>query len=372
MLFRIRHLVFGAFLALALTVRAQSPAPSSPPPKPLSSPTPPASVAPTPTTDALINSLGASDLQQAIPMLKSNYINPEALNEAELNRATLQGLLTRLGHGLMLLPDRSAEPTETAAPFFSEILDGHIGYLRLGAFTKGNLQAMDTNLQTFAGKKVDALIVDLRASSQTNDFAIAAEFTKRFAQKGKPLFTLRKPAAKQERIFTSDMEPSYQGMVIVLTDGDTAGASEALAGVLRFYDKAMVIGQATAGRAVEYSDLQLPSGKVLRVAVAEAVLPEGKGLFPGGVKPDVPVEMSASDKRQIFQQSAEKGMSQFVFEAERPHFNEAALLAGTNPDIDAIESAQRRNRPPDKLGLRDSVVQRAVDLVTSLAIYQKR
>lgn len=40
---------------------------------------------------------------------------------------------------------------------------------------------------------------------------------------------------------------------------------------------------------------------------------------------------------------AEKGMAPFVYETERPHLNEAALLAGTNPELDAAE-AQHRNR----------------------------
>jgi hypothetical protein len=116
----------------------------------------------------------------------------------------------------------------------------------------------------------------------------------------------------------------------------------------------------------------LPSGKILRVAVAEAVLPEDRPLFPEGVKPDLPVEMRAVDKRQIFQTSVEKGMGPSVYETERPHLNEAALLAGTNPELDAAEAAQqRRGRAPDRIP-RDAVLQRAIDLVTSLAIYQKR
>jgi hypothetical protein len=82
--------------------------------------------------------------------------------------------------------------------------------------------------------------------------------------------------------------------------------------------------------------------------------------------------MSSADKRQIFQASSEKGMSPFIYETERPHLNEAALLAGTNPELDAAEAAQqRRGRAPDRIP-RDSVLQRAIDLVTSLAIYQKR
>jgi hypothetical protein len=64
-------------------------------------------------------------------------------------------------------------------------------------------------------------------------------------------------------------------------------------------------------------------------------------------------------------------MAQFVFEAERPHFNEAALLAGTNPDVDVAE-ALRRGRGHEKLPARDPVLQRALDIVTSLEIYQKR
>jgi hypothetical protein len=74
----------------------------------------------------------------------------------------------------------------------------------------------------------------------------------------------------------------------------------------------------------------------------------------------------------VFEQSRERGMRDFVFEAERPHLNEAALLAGRNPEIEAMETAQRRGRAGEKPLPRDPVVQRALDLVTSLAIYQQR
>ena len=67
----------------------------------------------------------------------------------------------------------------------------------------------------------------------------------------------------------------------------------------------------------------------------------------------------------------EKGMTPFVYETERPHLNEAALIAGTNPELD-IPDAQRRNRARERQPARDSVLQRALDVVTSLEIYQKR
>lgn len=345
---------------------AQAPAKSSP--SPTAASTEPSG---TPTTRALIDSMDSADLKEAIQLLKNNYIKPEALNETELSRAAFEGILTRLGRGVILLPSANAEPAEPATPFYAEILDGHVGYLRLGALNKGNLDALDTNLQSFGAKKVDAVVLDFRASPATNDFPVAAEFAKRFCPKDKPLFTLRKTTARQERAFTSDRDPAYQGLIILLADGDTAGAAEAVAGVIHIYDKAVIIGEQTAGRAVEYSDLKLPSGKMLRVAVGEAVLPEGHPLFPGGLKPDVSVEMAAADKREVFQTSREKGMTPFVTENSRPHLNEAALISGKNPELEAMEAAQKR-KTPEKSSVHDAVLQRALDLVTSIGIFQKK
>ncbi len=371
-----------AIAILGANLLAQSPTPASPAPiqavRPLPvTSSPPAAPVPSPatkpTTRQLVDSLGPADLQAVIALLKSNFTNPDAITDTELNRATIEGLIARLPHGVMLLPNKESVPLEAPSAFYSEVLEGHIGYLRLGSLNGPNLQAMDRSLGTFAAKNVDALIVDLRSSQGTTDFGLAAEFAKRFCPKGKPLFTLRKPAARQDRVFSSDRDPAFQGLIMVLADGDTSGAAEALASALRFYDKALVIGQPTAGRPVEYSDLPLPSGKILRVAVAEAVSPEGRSLFPEGIRPDLPVEMPTADKRQIFQSSAEMGIGPFVYEAGRPHLNEAALLAGTNPEVEEWGAAQqRRGRGPEKQPAHDPVLQRALDVVTSLEVYQKR
>jgi Periplasmic protease len=321
----------------------------------------------------MVNSLGPPDLQAVITLLRSNFTNPEAITDTELNRATVEGLIMRLPRGVMFLPAKENAPAETPTLFYSETIGGHIGYVRVGSLNAANLQALDKSVANFAAKNVNALIMDLRASPATTDLSLAAEFAKRFCPKGKTLFTLRKPVGHQDRVFSSDRDPAFRGLVMVLTDGDTVGAAEAIAAALRFYNKALLIGQVTAGRAAEYSDLSLPSGKILRVAVAEMVSPDGRPLFPEGIKPDLPVEMSMADKRQIFQLSGEKGMGPFVYEGARPHMNEAALLAGTNPEVEAAEAAQqRRGRSPEKPSTNDPVLQRALDVVTSLEVYQKR
>src|SRR5438128_5801729 len=192
------------FTILMLTAHpfAQSPTPTSPAATSsgrnprissespgLPSPSPSA----TPTTQELVNSLGPADLQAVITLLKSNFTNPDAITDTELNRATVEGLLVRMPRGVILLPGKENVPSAAPNAFYSEIFGGRIGYARIGSLNNSNLQAMDKSLSTFAGKKVNALVVDLRASQATNDFGLAAEFAKRFCPKAKTIFTLRKP-----------------------------------------------------------------------------------------------------------------------------------------------------------------------------------
>jgi len=147
-----------------------------------------------------------------------------------------------------------------------------------------------------------------------------------------------------------------------------------IAAALRAYSNAMVIGQNSAGQAVEFSDLPLPGGKILRVAVAEVVMPGNAPIFPKGVKPDLPVEMTKAAKDEVMRLSLGKdGVSPFVFEKERTHMNEAALVAGTNPELDALEAAQHdKSGDRMKVQLHDVVLQRAVDLVTTLGVYANK
>src|SRR5213083_2406096 len=57
----------------------------------------------TPTTEELVNSLGPTDLQAAITLLKNNFADLDAITDTELNRAMVEGLLVRLPRGAMLL-----------------------------------------------------------------------------------------------------------------------------------------------------------------------------------------------------------------------------------------------------------------------------
>jgi len=327
-----------------------------------------------------VDALQPADVQEAISVLKSHYVKPDALSDAELARATLLGVLERIGPGASLIPAAAGVSSATEpSPFYVEILDGRVGYLRLGDLSRNNLGELDAALrQQLKDAGIKTAILDLRATPASSDFELAAEVIKRFCAKGKPLFTLKKAAGKGDRMFTSNMDPAFQGLLIVLLDESTSGAPEAIASVLRAQAGALLVGEKTTGQAFEFSDVPLrgnSNGVVLRVAVAEVALPDGGSMPREGVKPDIAVEMPDAMEREVMRLSREKGVAATVAETERAHMNEAALVAGKNPELDALQAAQRlraagaeRPKPP----AIDVQLQRALDLVTTVSLFETK
>lgn len=319
---------------------------------------------PTPTLRETVDSLDESQIQKAIDALEANYLSPEALDNASRQRALLEGLLLRLGAGADL--NQAGNATSTPFPFLAEILDGRIGYIRPGAMSAAALKQTDSSLGNFADKSIPAVILDLRGIPGGTEFDIAADFARRFCPKGKILFTIEKPNAKQERILTADRESVFQGILVVLTDAGTSGAAEALAATLRANSSGMIVGAKTAGGAVEFSEFPIGGGKTIRLAISRVSLPGSGPIFPTGVKPDIEISLPAETQKKIFELTKEKGVSQFVFDTERPRMNEAALIANTNPEISSTTESDDDSEP-----LRDTVLQRAVDLVTAISFYKK-
>ncbi|MDD5348877.1 MAG: S41 family peptidase [Chthoniobacteraceae bacterium] len=359
------QLMLAAPLALAgnaAPAASASPTPAAPTPAPAKTP---ATVNPR----VAVDNLSDADAQKALELLRSSYVRRAAFDDAALNRATLQGLLERLGGGASIRSEEQAK--ESDSPFRSEILDEKIGYVRLGSLTKGHLAEFDAALGNFNAKKISSLILDLRATPTNSDFELAAEVVKRLTPKGKMLFAVHRPSAKQEQMFTSDRDPAFHGVVVTLVHRETAGAPEVAAAVLRVVDNALAVGQKTSGQAAEFMTLPLSGGKVLRVAVAEVKLPQDFPIFPDGLKPDIAVDVSAKDEQEVLKTGLEKGVAGLVYETERARMNEAALVAGTNPEIDAEEESQRNSgdNGADQHALYDAALQRAVDLVTTIRIF---
>jgi carboxyl-terminal processing protease len=322
-----------------------------------------------------VDGLSPDDVAKAVSALKESFVRPEALSDPELVRATLQGLLDRLAPEVSLLSGSAA--TQEGSPFHGELVDGKTGYLRPGDLTEENVAKASQALKEWSGKGVNAVVLDLRGTPASSDFQAGADLERLFCAKGTELFSLAagkgqvaaNPISSDTRAFSADAAPLFTGILVVLVDAGTAEAPEAVAASLRTCAKGLVVGDKTAGQAFEYRDVPL-NGSVLRVAIAQVILPDGKEPGEDGVKPDIQVALGGASKQEVMRSIGTKGVDSVIEEHDRPHLNEAALVAGSSPEVDELEAEAAGKKP--EVGLIDRQLQRALDLVTSISIYQSK
>ena len=315
----------------------------------------------------LIDTLDQSSLQEAFRLLTKDYINHDELDSLEINRAALQGMLNRLDFGAMLLTEEQRSAGNAPFGFHHSILHPEIAYVRFGQFTEEGVEGLDRALEQFAvEKEIKTLIVDLRSPQAQADFSVAASILSRFRPPNELLFKIRRPGNDRPNLFISQaVDANWQKELILLVDKETGNVGEIIAAVLKRDTGCLIIGEKTPGLTVEYRDVPLGEDRILRYAIAEVVLEDGSSIFQKGITPDISTPTSIRAKRAIFKNSdGGTPLAEFLFQQQRPRMNEAALVAGTDPEIDyyLLRSADKPT-PWDDPPVIDRALQQAVDLL---------
>jgi hypothetical protein len=357
-------LIWIAILGGLVSLHAQSPAPSP------SSGTTPERVPAISPTKSLVDQLGPTQYQEILSQLRSNYVDPTAVNTQALDQAAMVELLSKLGPGVRLrLRSEIAKPT-TARPFRSEILNDHFGYIRCGTLNQNTLVKLDDALGTFRNQNVRGVIVDLRTTPESTDYHLAGEFISRFVLKDTLAYRIVGSKADQERSFSSTLDPLYQGALAVLVDEETSGAAEVIAAALKVKAHALLIGQKTTGSAAEYQTSPIGNNLLLAIAVTQVQVPGYPAIFPNGLQPDILVSQPVDQERSVLAESDNQSSAPFITDEPRQHLNETALVAGTNPELDAYEAQQSGQTQPAKP--KDAMLQRAVDFLITVNLYKPR
>jgi len=356
------------FLCTTRFVSAQQTPTASPSPAPTAA-VPPATAKP---LRDLVDELDQGGLQRVIEQLRSSYVDSSALTNQEINQAAVEGLLSRLGPGASLQTKTQTEKPALNRPFKSELIQAQFGYVRLGSFNRNGLSQFDDTLASFRNRGVTGLILDLRTMQPGSDFGLAADILSRFVPKGKVLFNLAEPNNGGEaQAYSSSEDPIFTGPIAVLVSRDDEGTAEAVAGTLREQLHALVIGQKTSGRAVEYEHYPIGDNLVLTVAIKELVIPGEPLIFPDGLTPDIAVPFLKQQQDTVLGLADQNGVADYILDEERPHTNEAALVAGKNPDLDAYEADHASGKSKQQ-HVKDVVLQRAIDFLTAISVFRAK
>lgn len=180
----------------------------------------------------------------------------------------------------------------TTNPVISEKLENDIGYLQISSFDEGTAEDFKTKYEGLKNQGVKSLIIDLRnnGGGLVDEALKIADY---IVPKGETLLITVDKNNKEE-IEKAKEDPIINMNIVVLTNENTASASEILAGCLKDNKKATIIGTKTYGKGVIQQIISLKNGSGLKVTVEQYFTPNRSKINKIGIEPDEKVELPES------------------------------------------------------------------------------
>ena len=161
-------------------------------------------------------------------------------------------------------------------PYYT-VFDNGIAYLSLSGFTRDAAKEMKEKLVEMKNNhQLKGFVLDLRGNGG-GLMSEAVDIVNMFIPKNKVVVSMKGKAASANSVHPTTNEPvDLEIPLAVLVDGNSASASEIVAGALQDYDRAVIIGQRTFGKGLVQNILPLSYNTQMKVTVAHYYIPSGR------------------------------------------------------------------------------------------------
>lgn len=171
-----------------------------------------------------------------------------------------------------------------------------VGYIQLTSFQKSSVQELDAALEQLRRQGMRSLVWDVRGNPG-GLLTAAVEVLDRFIAEG-VLVSTRGRTADQNWTYSAHRPRTWNLPLVLLTDGESASASEIVAGAIRDHERGTIVGRKTYGKWSVQSIFPVRGNAGLRLTTAKFYSPLGHTLGKVGVRPHV--EVAEPDKRRAF------------------------------------------------------------------------
>ena len=240
----------------------------------------------------------------------------------------------------------------------AQIIDDHIGYLRLVEFREDSYAEFHKTLVKLKEDGADSLILDLR-NDPGGLLNVSIKITEEFLPENKLIVSTkgRRPSQNTEARSNNTSNEFVNWPMVVLLNEGSASASEILAGALKDNKRAVIVGEKSFGKGSVQSVIPLPDGSGLRLTTAKYFTPSGVCIHGVGIVPDIevkrifPPEEPETDKKKEVNK---------VFEDVEKH-------NAQNPET--LTQQQKGTEKKNKL-LQDNQIQSALSVIKGIRVYQ--
>lgn len=190
--------------------------------------------------------------------------------------------------------DVERQPIITPAVVYEPVAEGAVGWIRIGIFGDKTTGQLDEALEKAKADKVSGIVLDLRGNGG-GWVASAQEVIGRFVpdDRGPALFEDQQPGNEDPlapKPIINGGVAAYDIPTIVLVNEGTASAAEIVAGALRQYGRAQIVGAPTFGKGSVQRVHDFADGSSARVTTGQWLTPDQAPIPEGGLQPDVLVE----------------------------------------------------------------------------------
>ncbi len=161
---------------------------------------------------------------------------------------------------------------------FATMLEEGIGYVPLQVFSETSTRDLEQAIDSLQSAGAESIVLDLRGNpGGVLDGAVA--ISDLFLEAGDDVVETRGRARGQSTIYRASEAERFEGLsVAILVDGQSASASEIVAGALQDHDRALVIGERTFGKGSVQTLYPLTGGDVLKLTTARWFTPVGRSI----------------------------------------------------------------------------------------------
>ncbi|MBI5212600.1 MAG: S41 family peptidase [Nitrospirae bacterium] len=236
----------------------------------------------------------------------------------------------------------------------SKALGDGIGYIRLTQFQEATSNDLTSTMERLKKEGITSLILDLR-NNPGGLLNSAVEVAEQFLPPKKLVVYIKSRNGEKTEYYT-ERETKYYAEIpmVVLVNQGSASASEIVAGAVKDWNRAIIIGVQTFGKGSVQSLVPLNDGSGLRLTTAKYYTPKGISIQGVGITPDIVVKLEAKNGKEQHRVVREKD------------------LEGHLKNEQQKESPEEKEVAPMEVEEKDDLqLQRAIDTLKTWKVFEK-
>lgn len=237
----------------------------------------------------------------------------------------------------------------------SKIMEDGIGYIKINQFQEQTAADLFNTLEDFKQKNIYSLILDLR-NNPGGLLNSAIDVTSQFIPSGKLIVFIKDKGGQRIEYRSSESNPLTNMPMIVIVNQGSASASEIVAGALKDWNRAIILGTTTFGKGSVQSVIPLSDGSALRLTTALYYTPKGTSIQATGITPDILVKQKVTDSEKSMPVIREKDLEGHL---------------GNNEVEEKEDEGKKELIPIEVEEDEDTQLQRAIDLLKSWKVFKE-